>query len=358
MEDRETQTDNVYSILGGPVYDAANNTWSVSSGSVAGSLFSPANHLNVSPRIDLQLGQKNTLTLRYQFYPQQRERQSGGRPRCPPSRPRPTSIEHAVQLDDTQIINDRLVNETRFEYRRANSSSSPVSTAPGFGVPGVFSGGGNGGQNSNTHTDHYELQNFTTLSKGAQAIKFGAWLRDDREATRPTATSTAASPSLGRRLRRYMERRRRRRNHCADRGGLPIHANGRLPAHQAQLHNRTGSVSGQRIQRRALCPGRLEGEQDLTLSGGLRWESQNHIADHSDWAPRVAFAYALDGHKKGAVSKTVLRGGFGFFYDRFGIGEPDESGELNGTAKSQMQTAITNPTCFNGTSLSSIGRPA
>ncbi len=55
----------------------------------------------------------------------------------------------------------------------------------------------------------------------------------------------------------------------------------------------------------------------LTLSGGLRWESQNHIADHSDWAPRVAFAYALDGHKKGAVSKTVLRGGFGFFYDRF-----------------------------------------
>ena len=57
--------------------------------------------------------------------------------------------------------------------------------------------------------------------------------------------------------------------------------------------------------------------QFLTLSGGLRWETQNHIADHSDWAPRAAFAYALDGHKNKKQAKTVLRGGYGFFYDRF-----------------------------------------
>ncbi len=51
VEDRETQTDNVYSILGGPlcngnlVANTCPTTWSVSSGSVAGSLFSPANRL-------------------------------------------------------------------------------------------------------------------------------------------------------------------------------------------------------------------------------------------------------------------------------------------------------------------------
>ena len=38
-------------------------------------LFSPSTHTEVSPRIDLQLGQKNTLTLRYQF---ERYNQSGG----------------------------------------------------------------------------------------------------------------------------------------------------------------------------------------------------------------------------------------------------------------------------------------
>ncbi len=104
VEDRETQTDNVYSILGGPVYNAASNTWSVSSGSVAGSLFSPANHLNVSPRIDLQLGQKNTLTLRYQFFRNNVSDSLGSNGStfaAQPRSPRPTSIEHTIQLDDT-----------------------------------------------------------------------------------------------------------------------------------------------------------------------------------------------------------------------------------------------------------------
>ncbi len=68
VEQRDTQTDNVFYIPNGPVYNAAATTWSISSEPVAGSLFSPANHLEVSPRIDLQLGQKNTLTMRYQFY--------------------------------------------------------------------------------------------------------------------------------------------------------------------------------------------------------------------------------------------------------------------------------------------------
>ncbi len=95
--------------------------------------------------------------------------------------------------------------------------------------------------------------------------------------------------------------------------------------------------------------------QVLTLSGGLRWEGQNHIADHSDWAPRVAFAYALDGHKKGTTAKTVVRGGFGLFYDRFGIGSLmglerygiGPGGQVESTA--EVQTVINNPTCFNAT---------
>ncbi len=58
----------------------------------------------------------------------------------------------------------------------------------------------------------------------------------------------------------------------------------------------------------------------LTLSGGLRWEAQNHVSDHNDWAPRVALAYALDGNGKNKKAKTVLRAGYGFFYDRFGTG--------------------------------------
>jgi hypothetical protein len=94
--------------------------------------------------------------------------------------------------------------------------------------------------------------------------------------------------------------------------------------------------------------------QFLTLSGGLRWESQNHVTDHSDWGPRVSFAYALDGHKNRAQAKTVLRGGYGFFYDRFGLGNLMNIARYSGGAESQTQNTITNPTCFSETSLSAI----
>ena len=48
----------------------------------------------------------------------------------------------------------------------------------------------------------------------------------------------------------------------------------------------------------------------LTFSAGLRWENQTQVSDNKDIGPRVAIAYALDGHKKGKTSKTVVRLGF------------------------------------------------
>ena len=85
-------------------------------------------------------------------------------------------------MSDSQIINDHMVNETRFEYRRALEAISPVSTMPTLIVSGDFTGGGATGQSSNDHQDHLELQNYTTMSVKSQSIKFGAWLRDNRDA--------------------------------------------------------------------------------------------------------------------------------------------------------------------------------
>ena len=207
VEQRDTQTDNVYSILGGPLYDAATNTFTQVAPTVTvnGSLFSPANHLEVSPRVDLQLGQKNTLTLRYQFY-LNNVKGSLSATSLPSTSATNDSLEHTIQLDDTELINDKLVNETRFEYRRANSSSTPVSLAPGASVPRLFATGGDSAQNSSTHDDHFELQNYLTLSEGKQAIKMGVWLRDDREAQSTDSNFNGSfSFPIDHSLREYME---------------------------------------------------------------------------------------------------------------------------------------------------------
>ena len=47
---------------------------------------------------------------------------------------------------------------------------------------------------------------------------------------------------------------------------------------------------------------------NMTLSGGLRFETQDHIHDHADFAPRFGLAWGLG---KGKNVKTVLRAGFG-----------------------------------------------
>jgi hypothetical protein len=84
----------------------------------------------------------------------------------------------------------------------------------------------------------------------------------------------------------------------------------------------------------------------LTLSGGMRWEAQNHIADHDDWAPRVSLAYALDGNGKDIKPKTVLRAGYGIFYDRFN----STSLRTIEATNDQQQFVLNNPTCSSSAS--------
>ncbi|MGB6719964.1 MAG: carboxypeptidase regulatory-like domain-containing protein, partial [Terracidiphilus sp.] len=362
VEQRNNQDASIYTA-DTAVQDPATGLWSVptdSSGKiipVSGGLFTPATHTEISPRFDFQLGQKSTLTLRYQFF---RNNVSGqiGSTSLPTQNATSDTIEHTLQVSDSEIINDRIVNETRFEYRRQITSESPVSTAPTVGVANYFSGGGNGAQSSTGHADHYELQNITTMTAGKHAIKFGTWLRDNRQATSTDSNfnGSFSFPSLA----AYVDTLNglaAGQTVAQIAASCPPASNG-APG-QCTPNNLT-YTAGPEAFAGNLFDGALFFQDDwkfnpsLTLSGGLRWETQNHTADHSDWGPRVAFAYALDGHKNRKQAKTVLRGGVGLFYDRFQIEDLMNLEQYNGTARAQTQTVINNPTCYTATSLSAI----
>ena len=182
VEGRNSQDADIYTAVF-PLLNTATNLYSTTLTSInSGGLYSPQTRTEISPRLDLQLGQKNTLTLRYQF---ERSNQSGilaSNVALPTQATSQLNSENSVQLMDSQIINEHIVNETRFQYRRSISNTTPVSAAPTVGVGGFFGTGGYSGQTNDDHSDHLELQNITTMSAGAHAIKFGTWMRDNRDA--------------------------------------------------------------------------------------------------------------------------------------------------------------------------------
>ena len=83
---------------------------------------------------------------------------------------------------------------------------------------------------------------------------------------------------------------------------------------------------------------------NITLSAGLRFETQNAIHDHGDFAPRLGFAWGVHGRSKPPI--VVIRGGYGIFYNRFQSGQILQADRLNGVT--QQQFIINNPTCFPG----------
>src|SRR5260370_1477603 len=137
----------------------------------------PRTRTNIGPRIDYQVTPNNSLTARYQFYRDTQQNAGVDGTVLPEAGYDTSSTEHTVQITDTQILGAKALNETRFQYLRDNSGQTPLSTAIGINVLGNFTRGGSGSGTQTDHQDHYDLQNYTSISQGKHFVKFGGRLR-------------------------------------------------------------------------------------------------------------------------------------------------------------------------------------
>jgi len=278
---------------------------------------SPSRRLNISPRADFQLTPNNTLTIRYQYVQNNQDNAGIGGFSLPSYGYNSHSTENTVQITDTQIIKPTIVNETRFQFLRDSDTQNPFSTAPSLVVAGAFTDGGNSQQTLISNQNHFELQNFTSIVKGKHFIKFGGRLRD-------TQYSSLQNSGFN--------------------GGYTFSS---LTAYQAGLPSQFTLVAGVPQTAVAMFDVGLYVQDEwkikpnLTFSYGLRYETQTGIPYEGNWAPRLSLAYGI-GHS--SRPKTVLRGGYGIFYDRFSYDYLLQAERYNGIT--QQTYTVSDPTFY------------
>lgn len=316
----------------------------------------PTRRFSISPRFDYAINDKNTLVARYSYERFSAENQGIGGISLPSRASESTNIGHEVRVTETMIINPTTINETRFEYDWDNREQAGDNSIPTINVSEAFTGGGSQVGLSFNKARSWELQNFTTTSLGPNsqhAVKFGGRIRNisinDRSESNyggtfsfpgaPAITSpagctigdpgcTVTTPALTP-LEQY-------------RGRILGNANPRYFPTQFTI---TTGVPEQEVSRTdyslfftddwRLNPG-------LTLSFGLRYENQTNISDNSDFAPRFSFAWSPEAG--GArTPKSVFRGGFGIFYDRFSENLTLQALRFNGTNQLNLVVSANDP---------------
>ena len=251
----------------------------------------PRGRTNISPRLDYQLSTNNTLTVRYQYYRDTETNDGVGQYYLASQGYSLAATEQAVQLSDTQVFGAQIVNETRFQYIRDRNNQTPQNTAPAVNVLYEFvSGGTNLGKVIDSQ-EHYEFQDYTSIAFGKHLLKFGARLRDIHDANESTANfdGTWFFSSL-----------------AAYEANTPL---------QFTLTTGAPAASVNLLDAGLYIQDDWKWRPNVMLSGGLRFETQSHISDHTDFAPRVAIAWGIG--RSRTTPKTVLRAGWGMFYDRF-----------------------------------------
>ena len=307
--------------------------------------------INVGPRVDFQLTPSNTLTVRYQYFRDSEDNAGVGQFSLPSQAYNTVETEDTVQISDTQVINTNIVNETRFQYLHDSNSQTVQNFQPTVSVLGAFTDGGNQIGNGSDVQNHYELQNYTSIVHGNHLIKFGGRLR---AVTDSNVSLTNFNGAFTFSTLAAYEPNVQAGNSCLSMliAGLPTVP---TPAALAQCGATQFSITtGQPQSDVTMVDAGLYAQDDwrirpnMTLSYGLRFETQNDIHDHGDFAPRLSFAWGLGGGGKKSAPKTVLRAGYGIFYDRVPYNLVLQTERLNGFT--QQQTIVAANTAMGQTS--------
>ncbi len=289
-----------------------------------------------STRFDWSVGKVQTLTLRYHLQQETQGNGGVGQFALASQAFNSNNTEQVLQFSDSQLYGVHLLNETRFQYIRDRNRQTPETLGPTIVVQGGFTGGGSNLGLNNDAQDHYELQNYVQSTRGKHTVDFGARLRGTRDSNYSTANFngqyTFATLTAYQITQQGMAQ-----------GWTPAQI--RAAGGGASLFSQTSGTPAIVVNvfdAGLYAEDNWKVRKDVTLSYGLRFETQTEMPDHADWAPRLGVSWAIP-HGKNKPPLAVIRSGFGLFYTRFPSLNVLEAKRENGVTE---QTQVVNAPDF------------
>ena len=360
------------------------------------SLVTPQKNTYGNVRLDFKVNKKHTIVGRFSYSLSTQDLQGVGGFSLPSRAYRGTRSDYTLQITETALLNEKTVNETRFQLSRSSYEQISVSSLPALTVQDSFFGGGSQTGATSNLQRRMELQNFTSWSKGKHFVKIGGRLRwVGVDSVSPgnfggTYTFSGGSgplldtndqiipgPNGQPQFVQLSSLERYRRTLAFQRQGLGPSAIRALGGGATQFSIAGGDPNADVGQTDAAFYFQDEWKvtPHFTLSPGLRYENQNNIHSNTNFAPRLGFAWSpVFARKKasappaketkpasaqptapatpaapagpgGGSPRTVLRGGVGLFYNRVSEDITLQSLRFNGIT--QQQFLVTDPTVLN-----------
>ena len=254
----------------------------------------PVHLTNILAKVDHQFSSRDQFSVRYSLYDSSsRNSRGAGGLNAATASAGLDNADHTIAVSNILTLSPRTVNETRGQYTHSDLLALPADLAgPAVSIAGVATFGRLSGSPAGRRNHLYEIVNNLSHQSGAHAFRAGAnFLYNDTTITFPRSVrGSYAFSSLANFLTGTYN----------NLGFTQTFGNTVVP--------QTNPNAGFYIQ------DEWKVRPSLTLNAGLRYELQflqNIATDKNNVSPRAGFAWSPF-----AARRTVIRGGFGLYYDR------------------------------------------
>jgi hypothetical protein len=307
---KKERTSLFFNVEGNDSFDSQTIVAQTLSGRVTDLVRRPVERAEVTVGLEHAVTKNQTFRIEYQRREESRQNLGVGDFALQERAFTRDTALHQVRGSATSILGRSALNELRVQFQADDTTQRSQSSDPAVIVIDAFARGG-AGVASDRALKSIEVANNTDFTIGKHAMRAGVLLEAGA----------------------YRQTDARNANGTYTFGSLEAFAAG-LPNTYTQ---RLGDVETDfgRYQLGLYVQDDVRVSRNLSLSGGVRHETQSHVRDWANFMPRAGFSWNPFGWK------TTVRGGYGLFHDWFGADLYDQSLRVNGVA--QRDLLILNP---------------